>query len=309
MPLFFAISGLTLSHKYVDAPIDFIKKQLLRVYVPYLLLQILWTLTHNLFVGIGVYPSDLEVYSIQNLLKRLFISAPTCNVSERLGGMLWFLPALLFSTVIYILVLYFTKRMIKNEHLRCAAIFFLVLAITVIGISTHFSRHISSAFSAMIFVWFGDMCKPLIRKTFRWIHLMLVALGGYALVIAVAPYNEVLMVANKYGNKLLFPVMGIVGTISTWALAKMFDQYRESKTLAYLGSHTMPIFCWHFVVFYILNCIVAVILKLDLSATWEVPTITLENGWVCLIYLLCGILVPLGFEYVTKIVRRKIYAS
>ena len=122
MPLFFIISGYFFNAAYVDDKKKFIAKRMKRLYMPFVVWNVLFLILHNILYGWGIYQDAYQCsdYGI-HLLKILCFTRP-----EPLFHPLWFLKSLFISSCILLFVFHATKRSKHRETVR-GIIFFVLL--------------------------------------------------------------------------------------------------------------------------------------------------------------------------------------
>ena len=107
MPLFFVMSGYLFKDKYLHNSIDFFKKKVRGIYIPYVKYCLLFIILHNQFFRVGIYNDSFidvadvsRLYSIKDFVYRGFRILSSMTHYDRLLGGYWFLHTLFFASLI-----------------------------------------------------------------------------------------------------------------------------------------------------------------------------------------------------------------
>ena len=127
MPLFFVMAGYCFKEKYLGDFKTFAYKRIKGLWMPYVKYGLLFLLLHNAFYHLHIYDGDygsytgqasilygLKDYALQ--LQRIFRMVGT----EQLLGGYWFLPTLLYASLIaYAIIRYVHNRIFGGGHFAC----------------------------------------------------------------------------------------------------------------------------------------------------------------------------------------------
>ena len=161
MPLFFFCSGIFFSelngHK---AAIQFLKKRIKGLYVPFVKWSVLFLLLHNLLMSVGVYNTSYgyeggsSYYTISEMAHKLTGILFTMHDYEELLGGFWFIRALFVSTILIVVFSLLLKSVSQYKY-ELLCVFFLVLTIFIrrLAPDPEFWRDISmGAFGAFFYM-------------------------------------------------------------------------------------------------------------------------------------------------------------
>ena len=139
MPLFFFMSGYCFKEKYLSPPppIIFINKRIWGLYMPYIKWSLLFLLLHNIFYYLNIYNDEYGfrgevsyLYTLREYAKRCVQIVIGLHGHEQLLGGYWFIPQLLYASVIG----FYTIKYIKNVYVGLA----LTLGITIVASAFNF---------------------------------------------------------------------------------------------------------------------------------------------------------------------------
>lgn len=117
MPLFFMMSGYCFKGEYVFKKWKFLKKRIKGLYIPYVKWSLIFLCCHNLFYYLNIYNESYgflgkisHLYSLKETLLRSATIITKMSGHDQLLGGFWFLRALLFGSIISLLVISYFKR-------------------------------------------------------------------------------------------------------------------------------------------------------------------------------------------------------
>ena len=110
MPLFFIMAGWCFKDIYLKSIPKYLFKKLKGLYVPYVAISLFFLLLHNIFVRLHLELGTIyDFKDIVDISKSIIISL---HKHEQLLGAMWFIPQLLYSSIIVVLLLKFVKNRI-----------------------------------------------------------------------------------------------------------------------------------------------------------------------------------------------------
>lgn len=130
MPLFFIVSGFCIRDRYSETIADmwnFVKKKIRALYIPCLFFTLFILFCHNILVRFFII--DGEIYKT----KQFVIGIAKClcfSGGGQLSGAMWFFRTMFLSSVLYVLVEFFCKR-VSHRYFDIvkSTVFFLILFI------------------------------------------------------------------------------------------------------------------------------------------------------------------------------------
>ena len=246
MPLFFIVYGMVSNYKGLKSWNDwkkYVLHQINALIVPY----VLWAMIYSngfgakFFLGVGYGSNPSLSYANTN-------------------AVLWFLPAMFISTLLYQFVLNFLEKESKSEvytRLGIWIIAFIVLAqlCSKVG-SIRFPWGIDVAILGTVFMLVGhygvrQVMSCSLQDTKRsFLLFLLCSLVGVVLSYVNkpldGPYPVTVMAIAEYGKNIVVFVLGAVA--STTAIL-LVSSHIKGRWISYLGQHTLVIMAVHYILF------------------------------------------------------------
>jgi len=241
MPLFFIVYGIVAGYRKLHSFIDW-KNYLIDKGKALLVPYGLWAL---------IYANGINV---KTLLGIGYGTSPTlCNAES--NGILWFLPAMFVSTILFQIVL----NIIENHQRKIAYIVAVCVICIIVAKSGSYVQGIrlpwgtDIAFLGVVFMLIGkyvvkETMDLVIKTTIGKRYLLCVCLLGIGVLIAVLNqpvhdvYNVTVMALAIYGKSI---VLLIVGSTASVLLVLIFCYLTKGKLFSYLGQHSLLMFAVH----------------------------------------------------------------
>ena len=227
---------------------EYTKKRFLRLLIPYLsfvLLNILSNIIHNhLSSLVGVSPLYPQI-TLRNVAGAFIMSNDL--FMNRLGifGSFWFFPAYFLCNVIFFVLLN-----VKHMALRIPLVLLILPALSIFF--TDYLGHssipwgVNIALLVLPFMWIGTYYEsfegllykvrnPFVILAMIALHVSIIASGGYASLMHIFSFD----------NYFVFYFLAILGYFWVLLVAMNIADSLLGKTLAYIGSYTLPIFGMH----------------------------------------------------------------
>ncbi len=233
MPLFFIISGLFFNEKKFQSFGDVLKKKARTLLLPYVTFYVLGYL-YWFFVEKNIRPGlDLPFYN--PLLAFLY----GCDIGQfkSINGILWFLPALFASEVIFYLLLKFKYKVL----IIIGIVFSLAIAAVLSYLQTeHLPFCLGASFVAVFFMGIGYYAKGLLTLDLavkKRIIYFIISILLFLVTFKVAQYNPGINVKYvQLHNPLFFIITSFTGSFATMLLA--FAVFKM-PLLEYFGRNTL----------------------------------------------------------------------
>ena len=235
MPLFFFLSGLVCDEKKYNW-VSFLKSRFNTLIIPYVAFYLL-TWLYWLFVERSFRPLGMEWW--QPLIGMVY--GAQWNGFMDHNGILWFLPCLFMTEV-----LFFAVKKLSKQWLQLLMV--LLLACTGFSFQTNLPWCINIACVALQFFFVGNLLRVqlLNNPANKIVVSMLVFLVASAAYILLSAYwlNHVNMATNDYGNIVIFELLaflGVIGFVYTFKTLSCFS----FNGVGYFGRNTLVIFALH----------------------------------------------------------------
>lgn len=297
MPLFFFVSGYCFKESHLNSLVKFVNRRLKGLYWPYVKWSIVFLLLHNLFYKLNLYNETFgfngevsHVYSIKEMgLKFIDIVTRMCGAEQLLGGY-WFLPQLLFASLIGFLIIKYCKNILTGGVI----IVFATIVVSHCDLHTPYFPISKLTMLSTLFFYSGYVYKKIYDNWTAWHFTVL-----FAIIVAVGSvYSNAMMLRFTTLDVIPYSFCAICGIIMTLnistPIAKMDSHFKN--LLTYIGNNTMTILTFHFLSFKIVSLIVILLNDWSIEKLAMFPTI---NGFQYLwpVYVIIGVSLPLIIKY------------
>ncbi len=299
VPLFFIISGLTFSKK--DNQKEFIKKQIKKLYVPYIvvsLISIFIYLLSGKIIGENVGFNAKDIFS--NIFGMIY--ANSCLENMVWNRPLWFIPAFIVVLVLTNIIEQLKSRKLKN---------IIAISITALGMVLSYFKiylpfQMETAFSMLIWEYIGINCKDKFlsiaksytRNYILYICIFLLMLLG---IFSALTNSSVGIRLGNYGNIFLYFVSALCINV---ALIFVCINIKANKWLEKMGQGSLTILLWHKFPILFFQKICPGIKGLLISESFAIQTLTLI--FVAIIsVIMCVIFDKLILQKIQNILMKK----
>lgn len=236
MSLFFILSGVCLSDKYLDKKVEFAYKRFVSLMLPFIVFKgMAYAAIH-----FGPWPGAEVFIDKYHLL-----------------GTLWFLKCLFIASVLGLAIIWILRRAGCNKS--CAP------AVAALLLSTVLSITIGDENRA-VFVWFtfhflvGYAIKPYMSTLCNVVMTKgkLLLLGGGNILILLLPSVTPDIIADcTYVTYLPYCVTAFLGSWITLIVSSyLVSRKILVNTLILIGQNTLPIMLFHFMAFMIVDLVI-----------------------------------------------------
>ncbi len=301
---FFFMSGYCFKEKYLlPPPITFINKRLRGLYVPYVQWSLIFLLLHNLFYTLHIYDDEYgfkgsvsHLYTWEEMGIRAIHIAVGLHGTEQLLGGYWFLPQLLYASIMG----FFIIKYIKKLYAGCA------LALLGAIIASAFDLHVpfwgikSLSFLSTAFFLMGYLYK---QKFNNWNQGYLTLL--FAVTVAAGSICcHVSMLTYTAEEIIPYFICAVCGTVMTLNISRYIALHKNrfTQVLVYIGNNTLTVLTWHFLCFKFISLLVILYYSLPMEQLACFPVLPeYTNLWP--VYTLAGVGIPLTGKYLWHKVR------
>jgi len=292
VPLFFFVSGYFYKTKYALHPLLFVKRKIIKLYIPFLIYELIFLMLHNYFITIGIYGSNYNVhYYNNNDFIYYFINTITFGNSEQLLEVMWFVTSLFTVHTLFVNTNFLILKInrFNREIIRFIIIFtYFIIGLTLSSLNISLMRQIDTSLVAIFIYYLGYLYKVYEKKIpfniyFFTLSLLTLIIGSYS--------PKIDMLFNHYNNPFMFVFNSICGIYFIIYISKQFLN-KNIKIFTSLGKKTLIVMALHFLAFKIINIIQIYVYNYDISRLAEFPIISGKNGW-WIAYSFIGISIPL----------------
>lgn len=330
MAAFFAISGFLWNDKYVtnkESIIKYVKSRLLRLYLPFVVVNIIFVLIHNWLIELRFYTTDAsfavitadwpvkqicQVYGIKEIVIACLKSFLLMSGSAPLVSTCWFLSTLFIISIGHLVV----RAGIRNIDEKKKTIVMWVLLILCFAISylntlglINIVGGIHRLFPAYTAYLFGLLFREYYpkfnscSKKIRYSTLLIIMIIGFTIVIFS---SDIVEISKGYIVNPIYFLFGLLqGTISVYVISILIEKLRISEYIKYLGKKSMSIMLFHVISFKIVNLFLVLIYGRDMVYLASRPVIyNLPQFW-SILYLIVGVSIPVSFDLLLDRIKVK----
>ena len=301
MPLFFFCSGVFFKAITTNADaLSFLKKRIVKLYIPFVKWSLLFLLLHNIFMCIGIYNpyygywGGSSYYTLTEILLKFFLIILSMHGYEELLGGFWFIRALFISSIMIAILSIQLGTKYKYETIF---FFFLILVIIVRRFAPDLElwKDVSMGALGTVFYMSGYLFKQYKNvwrnKCFMFVNFLFLILSWFY-------FEDGVSMGCGYNKVLLFSVSAISGSL----LTLIFSLYIEKKltfvrnVLYFIGNHTLVILALHFLSFRLVSFAGCILLGLDYAHVAEHPVVNcypIANSLWWILYAIVGVVSPL----------------
>ena len=308
LAIFFIVSGYFFKEEHVkdkESLKKFIINKIKRLYLPFVIGNIICVLLNNFFINVNLY-SNLthSYYSIKeiiiNILKVILFRGHT----EMLGAT-WFLQILFIITIAYAII----EFIIKKYSIKTKTVIQLVVSLIFFSIGYYLvAKNInikiisSQVLTCYILFDFGRKISKYKMET-KDSTKMLIMITSFMLLVILNKLGTIELSQHKYTNPIYFISVSILGWYFIYELSYFVSKTKKlASSLQYIGENTMPIIFCHFFAFKIINLIGVLILNKDITMISTFPVLFKDFYW-WIIYALAGVMIPMLLNKIKNILQ------
>ena len=295
MPLFFVCSGYFFREIADKASLlNFYKKRIKGLYLPYLKWSILFLLLHNVFHYFNI--TGNIIYQTHDYIRQ-FIRLVTMTDYELLIRPFWFIKELLFASVTVA-----SFSMIRTHLFPKIETFTLLFLSLTISLFAKFIPLIpllgdcSLLFLSIAYFYSGVLIhkyKPSIPFTTSVliVSFLVVMIGSILFT------GTIDMRFTTAKNMFPYFILSLSGVIMVLCISKKIENISFKSTFYYIGNHTMPILALNLLALKLGNLIKIWIYNYPINKLSSYTVIYEYNTYFWIIYTIIGISTPLLLNF------------
>ncbi len=329
MPVFIFISGYCFNARHaksLGAAQDYFWSRVKRLLLPYMGVNILFALLHNLFLRLNFYTYRLEFKetvtpiqeAAQTLMEHKSLGQLVTSVYEvitlksipQMGSATWFLVVLFDVCVIHCFVVYFVgKNKVLWESIFVVCLI-IAYAISKGAVNTEdFAMRHLQLFEVYSCYLMGVFVREYSYKLPK--HTAFVACSGvvaFIILYSIMTGFEPLEMSKCY---IVHPVFLILvtalGMIMLWSFAKDLENNKMGAWFEYVGKHTMSILFLHILAFKLVSIIYCVSSNTPMYMVASWPVMFGVSEWIKIAYTIIGVAIPLLIDYfiIDRVMKEK----
>lgn len=313
IPIFFFVAGYFFKDEYVEQPWLFLRKKLVRFYVPWLVYGLVFVLLHNLFLKYHLIAYDfhaqkvIEPYSFSDILQKIGGVLTFFQWKEPLLAPLWFLFGMFSGLSVFFVVTWVSKRFCPSKPELCRAILIsLCLIIGFVGNAYHF--HLSILYRPMVIaglIYIGKL---------YWIYQSKVKLTPFVagvclalLLVATALKFRVNVGGMIFGNPFIFLLLSCAGCyLVLWISVFINARTKYLRSLFdFIGRYTFTIMALQYLSFKLVALLQIWVCDYPIRYLAYYPVIPKNTHCWWVAYTVVGIAVPLFLGFVAEKLWKK----
>lgn len=305
LAIFFIVSGYFFKEEHVknsESLKKFIKNKIKRLYLPFIIGNVICILWNNVFIDMNLYSiSTHKYYSLKDIVINIVKILLFRGTTEMLGAT-WFLQILFLITIGYACV----EFILNKFNVKYKSLIQLIISIVFLLSGYYFStkgidlKIINvQALTCYILFDFGRKISKYKIQT-KDSTKMVIMISSFILLVILNGLGTIELSQHEYTNPIYFIIVSIIGWYFIYELSYFVSKAKVMTYIfRYIGKNTMPILIFHFIAFKLVNGILVLIFKEDITLISRFP-ILLKDSWWWVIYTLIGILISLGLNEVKR---------
>lgn len=299
LPLFFLISGYLYNEKSSDKPWEYIGTRLQSYLKAYVMYGSILVFFHNILYRMGIFSPGYIGYNFRDFMTGFFNTFVFLS-NEPFSAAMWFIPVLFISLVIFNFIFAFANHFpfsINKEKTR----FILIVLFTLLGIYLNVNQielmwHCQTCFVILPFLYVGNLIR---NQKLKWLKANWVLAIIIILFVCLGLYYVEGSVELSQ-NSLWIPPLFYIGAFAMIYVVYTFchclqSQHMIKKCLTVLGKNTLPIMCFHILVFKLMDFVVITLFSKNYPI---LSSFTVSYPDMFVFYTIFGILGSLILDYI-----------
>lgn len=293
LALFFFIAGLHYNEeKYSKLPTSLLEKRIASDWPKFFIYSTLFILLRNSFIDIGFYSVEMQRYSMQESIQRVF-SALVFQNSEQMGGAMWFVPMFIINICIFNALFFFVNRYLKPKRIGLWLVFILIsilaLYIEYSWVQLPYLYHLGLKYLPIAFI--GTIISNGKFKIMKYITVVGTISSVFLLwfLINQKGMSNVYMTGNFSFVLMYYPIT-FLGIYVTLAITKAIKLNSKLEGIIIkIGEYSFDIMALHFLVFKLVDYIYFVFNPYTRKDLDGFPT---SNPELWPFYVILGVIIP-----------------
>lgn len=308
LPIFFIVAGYLYDDKASDSNDiwNFFSKKLKRFWIYYFTYNTFLVLFHNVFIDLKIISAVYEKYYLKDIVFGILNSALFIS-NEPFSAAMWFIPVMMITMVLFNVINYYCSKFKKKEIVRLILV--LICMVTGLYLTKHnmnIGLHYQTCFVVMPFVYAGFLFKKVkFSKIKLWKNLLLTVIIIITTFVSMKYIpGKVDMASNYLWNPFVFYIIACGLTYLLYFACNLFTKLPLQRSIIrlfkYIGEHTIPIMCLHFVTIKLVDIIYINVISHEYDILANFP---FSYNKLLPFYLLVSIILPILLELIIKKVR------
>ena len=308
LAIFFFLGGYFYKEdKYGDNPYNLLISKLKSNWEKYFVYSLFFILLHNIFFKLGII-INTNIYSISNMTTSI-INTSLFFGTETLSGALWFVPVYIFASVLFGIIVYYSRKVSdkKNMFIIACSVLFGLLGCYLIHRNIYLMLHVQTSFLVIPFFMIGYFLNNYINDLKKYLNIVVGFICMVVLIYLSFRTNfRINLTDNITGNYLLFYFVSCVGIYFCLVVSYVFNKIKlVEKLFNFIGRYSFEIMAFHFLIIKIIDFIYSLPKIMNGTISSDIYGIfpyAYKNLWP--VYIILGTLVPALLFYLIDMIRK-----
>lgn len=285
MPCFFVVSGFLFKESHLDSPGRYVRKRFRAFWWTFVFWTIVYVALHNLFYVCRFYEQS---YTLRDSLAMVGRSLFMGGTEQLLGGF-WFLSSLLFASLVafvyYKWIGFGTRRILAGIIMLVACGELLLIA----GVEVQTIHLNARDFFAAAYFMTGTLFARIedgMRRKQTW------TMTTAAVVLLAIQYgfHRCTISSLTPVNALPFYISSTIASCAIIQICHIPGHNRVTLALAKIGSRTLDVLIFHFLVFKLVAAVVVHVGRTyPAERLHEFPVYVFDNPWMWVVYTVVAV--------------------
>lgn len=264
--IFFFLGGYFYNEeKYGDDPYKCLVSKLKSNWTKFFIYSIFFTLIHNILLKLGLI-INVDYYHLSNFVSSI-INTSLFFGTETLSGALWFVPVYIFATMIFELIIYISRIIVKkynidNNYYKDLLIFNGSLLMGLIGCylihrNIYLMLHVQTSFLVIPLFFIGYLVKKYIENLNKYLNIIPFILSFMILLLVTYKTGyRVNLSDNITGNYIIFYFISFIGIYFCLYLSKIILKISYlNNYFNMIGNYSFEVMAFHFLIIKLIDFI------------------------------------------------------
>lgn len=298
MALFFILSGFCYKTSHTDSfkeLMRYVYKKFIRLYIPFVVFNSIFIVVDKLFFYRPINKQDVLHLIFQGFLM---------NHGSTLSGAFWFLKIMLMLLITYGFFDYILKKIPFTK--KNTLIAHSVISVIFLAMGYFLSRQrliiygIERVMSYYILFHIGRLFKEKLTFNLNHIKRILLMVVSFVILVICKRFGNIDLDINQYVNPAFLLITSLAGWFLIYELAYYLNLPKwTSKLLSVIGTNTMSVVIFHFLMFKGVNYIQIMVYNFPKEHINAFPVLINRPFW-WILYTLVGVAIPVGISLLYK---------
>lgn len=329
MAVFFMASGYFIRDKSSESLTNVkntIIKRIKGLWLPCFIWNTIYTLLNNFFIQTNIYTTDAGVSayldsSLVSIGKTMSVKEMGVNIAKgllmaghtTLGGAFWFLRVLFYISVVYIIIDFCLKKILKSQNKVIIAQGIVSAVFLAIGYFMSLKNieifATDRCFTCYSLYYIGMLLGKIKTEKLKLWHYVIIGGAGCATVAVLSCFGSISIGNNDYVNPIFMLAASLGGWFFLFGIAGLLENIKIiNSVFIVLGQNTLALVIFHFLCFKPINLIVSLVKGWPLSTVSGFPVNYTDGCW-WIAFTITGTVIPIGIWLVWKRIKKALFSK